>query len=100
LDCAADGGGFPLWRECLDHVIVFNEASRHVKSFLAYHHESRTHFSLAKNTPKPQPVHPPACCEDGCRDQRQQARAKSGQHFYRTVEALDHTGMYSRRGRR
>jgi transposase InsO family protein len=29
-------------RECLDHVIVLNEASlyRHVKSFLAYYHES------------------------------------------------------------
>src|SRR5512133_2996000 len=35
-------------RECLDHVIVLNEASlyRHVKSFLAYYHESRTHLSL------------------------------------------------------
>ena len=30
-------------RECLDHVIVFNEASlyRHMTSFLAYYHESR-----------------------------------------------------------
>jgi hypothetical protein len=39
-----------LGRECLDHVIVFNEALlyRHVKSFLAYHHESQTHLSLAK----------------------------------------------------
>lgn len=50
-----------LRRECLDHVIVFNEASlyRHVKSFLAYYHESRTHLSLAKDTPEPRPVHPP-----------------------------------------
>jgi len=42
-----------LRRECLDHVIVFNEASlyRHVKSSLAYYHESRTHRSLAKDTP-------------------------------------------------
>src|SRR5215472_3875400 len=49
-------------RECLDHVIVLNEASlyRHVKSFLAYYHESRTHLSLAKDTPEPRPVHPPA----------------------------------------
>jgi transposase InsO family protein len=41
-----------LRRECLDHVIVFNEASlyRHVKSFLAYYHESRMHLSLAKDT--------------------------------------------------
>ena len=36
-------------REGLDHVIVLNEASlyRHVKSFLAYYHECRTHLSLA-----------------------------------------------------
>jgi hypothetical protein len=38
-------------------VIVLNEASlyRHVKSFLAYYHESRTHLSLAKDTPEPRP---------------------------------------------
>ena len=48
-------------RECLDHVIVFNEASlyRHLKSFLAYYHASRTHFSLAKDSPSPRPVQPP-----------------------------------------
>ena len=48
-------------RECLDHVIVLNEASlyRHLKSFLAYYHESRTHLSLAKNTPEPRPMHQP-----------------------------------------
>jgi len=35
-------------------VIVFNEASlhRYVKSFLAYYHESRTHFSLEKDSPE------------------------------------------------
>lgn len=34
-------------RECLDHVIIFNQAAvyRHVKSFVAYYHESRTHLS-------------------------------------------------------
>jgi len=50
-----------LRRECLDHVIVFSEASlyRHVKSFMAYYHESRTHLSLAKDTPEPRPVHLP-----------------------------------------
>jgi putative transposase len=49
-------------RECLDHLIVLNEASlyRHVKSFLAYYHESRTHLSLAKDAPEPRPVYPPA----------------------------------------
>jgi putative transposase len=46
-------------RECLDHMIVLNEASlyRHVKSFLAYYHESRTHLSLAKDAPIRRPVH-------------------------------------------
>ena len=50
-------------RECLDHVIVFNQASlyRHVKSFLAYYHESRTHLSLAKDSPEPRPVHEAEC---------------------------------------
>jgi transposase InsO family protein len=39
-----------LRRECLDHMIVFNEASRyrHVKLFMAYYHESGVHLSLAK----------------------------------------------------
>ena len=48
-------------RECLDHVIVFGEASlyQHVRSFLAYYHGSRTHLSLAKDAPEPRPVQPP-----------------------------------------
>jgi transposase InsO family protein len=43
-----------LRRECLDHVTVLNESSlyRHVKSFLEYYHESRTHLSLAKDPPE------------------------------------------------
>ena len=48
-------------RECLDHLIVFNEASLywHVKSFVAYYHDSRTHLSLGKDAPETRPVHPP-----------------------------------------
>jgi transposase InsO family protein len=48
-------------RECLDHVIVLNEASlrRHVRSFLAYYHETRTHLSLDKDTPANRSVQPP-----------------------------------------
>ena len=48
-------------RECLDHVIVFNEASldRRVKSFLAYYQESRTHLSRAKDAAEPRPVQLP-----------------------------------------
>jgi putative transposase len=50
-------------RECLDHVIVFDQASlyRHVKSYLAYYHESRTHLSLSKDSPEPRPVHAAEC---------------------------------------
>ena len=45
-------------RECLDHVIVISEASlyRHMKSFVAYYHESRTHLSLDKDAPETRPV--------------------------------------------
>ena len=48
-------------RECLDHVIVYNEASlyRHVKSFVEYYHETRTHLSLQKDTPATRSVQPP-----------------------------------------
>ncbi len=50
-----------IQRECLDHVIVFNQASlyRHVKSFLVYHHETRPHLSLGKDAPEPRPVNRP-----------------------------------------
>jgi transposase InsO family protein len=48
-------------RECLDYVIVLNEGSlyRHLKSFVAYYHESRTHLSLGKDTPESRPVQRP-----------------------------------------
>ncbi len=48
-------------RECLDHVIVFNEASLywHVKSFVTYYHESRTHLSLGKDSPESRAVQSP-----------------------------------------
>jgi putative transposase len=45
-------------RECLDHVIVFNERSlyRHLQSFIAYYHWSRTHLGLLKDTPEARPI--------------------------------------------
>ena len=48
-------------RECLDHVIVFNQSSlsRHLQSFLDYYHDTHCHLSLAKETPEPRPVQPP-----------------------------------------
>ena len=44
-----------------DTLIVFNEGSlyRHVQSFVDYYHESRTHLSLEKDTPRRRPVQPP-----------------------------------------
>jgi putative transposase len=49
-------------RECLDHVIVFNEAAlyRHMSSFLAYYHEARTHLALEKDAPDHRAVQVPA----------------------------------------
>lgn len=48
-------------RECLDHLIVFNEATlcRQLRLFLTYYHESRTHLSLEKDTPATRLVQPP-----------------------------------------
>ena len=45
-------------RECLDHVIVFQERSlrRILASYFEYYHESRTHLSLAKDSPEPRPI--------------------------------------------
>jgi transposase InsO family protein len=50
-----------LRRECLDHVIVLNEAhlKRIVTSFLEYYHPVRPHRSLDQNAPEPRVVEPP-----------------------------------------
>jgi putative transposase len=47
-------------RECLDHVIVLNEASlrRILKSYFDYYENSRTHLSLGKDTPVSRPIQP------------------------------------------
>jgi putative transposase len=41
-------------------VIIFNEAAlyQQLKSFAAYYHRSRTHLSLAKDSPEPRAVQP------------------------------------------
>ena len=45
-------------RECLDHVIVVNEASlrRVLAGYVAYYMRSRTHLALEKDCPVPRPV--------------------------------------------
>jgi putative transposase len=49
-------------RECLDHVIVFNDAGllRLMTIYWAYDERSRTHLSLDKDTPIPRSVTPPS----------------------------------------
>ena len=50
-----------LRRECLDHIIVWNERSlrRSRKRHLVYYHEWRSHLSLDKDAPVPRAVQPP-----------------------------------------
>ncbi len=48
-------------RECLDHMIVINEAHLRpiLSSYFEYYHESRPHLSLDRNSPDPREVEPP-----------------------------------------
>ena len=48
-------------RECLDHLIVFNEGSldRHLRTFVEYYHRNRVHLALEKDTPESRPIQPP-----------------------------------------
>ncbi len=47
-------------RECLDHIVIFNE--RHLRrvlsSYVDYYHRTRTHFSLDKDCPPSRPIQP------------------------------------------
>jgi putative transposase len=47
-----------IQRECLDHVIVWNETSlrRILRSYFPYYEKSRTHLALAKDAPEPRAV--------------------------------------------
>ena len=49
-------------RECLDHVIVFNEFGlrRILRDYFQYCERCRTHLSLEKDAPCGRPVEPPA----------------------------------------
>jgi hypothetical protein len=48
-------------RECLDHVIVFNERSlyHNLQAFCGYYHRTQTHLALQKDSPEPRSVQPP-----------------------------------------
>ena len=47
-------------RECLDHVIVFNERHlrRVLRAYVTYYEHSRTHLALGKDTPKGRTIDP------------------------------------------
>ncbi|MCM3902455.1 MAG: transposase [Pyrinomonadaceae bacterium] len=51
-----------LRRECLDHIIIFNESSlrRILKAYFEYYEHSRTHLALEKDAPASRAVHSPA----------------------------------------
>ena len=48
-------------RECLDHIVIFNE--RHLRrvlsSYVDYYQRTRTHLSLDKDCPDSRPIVPP-----------------------------------------
>src|SRR5260370_29137221 len=48
-------------RECLDHIIVWDQRSlqRTLQSYFAYDQRSRTHLALAKDAPEHRAVEPP-----------------------------------------
>jgi putative transposase len=52
-------------RECLDHMIIFDEYHLRgvLSSYFHYYHQTRTHLSLDKDCPDTRPVHPPAAGE-------------------------------------
>jgi hypothetical protein len=48
-------------RQCLDHLIVFQERSlyRHLRTFVGHYHRNCVHLALEKDTPEPRPIQPP-----------------------------------------
>ena len=49
-------------RECLDHIVIFNEhhLRRVLSSYVDYYQRTRTYLSLDKDCPAARPVQPPA----------------------------------------
>jgi len=60
LICSAPAVTAAIRRDCLDHVIVLNEAHlrRILKAYFEYYHEARAHLSLERNAPVPREVEP------------------------------------------
>ena len=68
-----------LRRECLDHVIVWNERSLAVtfRRFLAYYHDWRTHLALDKDAPARRAEQPV-----GLRQDYRRSRTSAGLHHH------------------
>ncbi len=51
-----------ICRECLDPVIIWNERAlrRHLRRYLIYYHQWRTHVSLDKDAPIPRAAQVPS----------------------------------------
>jgi putative transposase len=60
-NCYAERFIGSLRRECVDHLIVFNESSfrRIVKAYFEYYEQSRTHLALDKDAPASRAIQPP-----------------------------------------
>ena len=54
--------GLAIRRECLDHLIVLNEAhlQRILAEYFEYYHQARAHLSLDRNAPVPRTVELPS----------------------------------------
>ena len=52
-------------RECLDHIIIFNETLLRcvLSCYFRYYHGSRTHLSLNKDCPDARRIQPPSAGE-------------------------------------
>ena len=50
-----------IQRECLDHLVVFNERSlrRTLQAYFDYYLRLRTHLALGKDAPESRPIQPP-----------------------------------------
>ena len=50
-----------ILRECLDHIVIFNERHLHrvLPSYIDYYQRTRTHLSPEKDCPDPRLVMPP-----------------------------------------
>ncbi|HKZ77820.1 MAG TPA: integrase core domain-containing protein [Pyrinomonadaceae bacterium] len=50
-----------LRRECLNHIIIFNESSLRciLKAYFEYNEHSRTHLALEKDAPACRAIQPP-----------------------------------------